>query len=375
MLRFIAKTRLISIITVIILISVLFITGCAPSGGQDQAEEEKTGQQVRVVRDYLDREVEVPLQVKRIATLYAYTGHAAAMLGRGQDIVAINNGLSRDVLLNMVCPGIGDNPIPFVHDSINIEELLKAEPDLVFIKGEVGGNAAEVEKLNKFNIPYVVIDFNNIEEQMRSIEIMGEALGCQEQARKYNQYYQECIDRVQTVVGNIPEEQRVRLFHSVNEASRTDAAGTLPADWLEKVGVINVSVDQDLKLVEGKYFASLEQILLWDPEVIIANEAGVADYILTNPQWAPLKAVQNQKVYQMPIGISRWGHPGGLETPLGILWTAKTVYPEYFSDLDIEAEAKAFYQEFFNYEVSDELMEQILAGADMRQAKNERPQE
>ncbi len=375
MLILMQKTRLISIVTVLILISVFFITGCAPSGGQDSAGEQKTGQQVRVVRDYLDRDVEVPLEVKRIATLYAYTGYVTTMLGRGQDIVAINNGLSRDVLLNMVCPGIGENPIPFSSSSINIEELLKAEPDLVFIKGDVGTNAAEVEKLNKFNIPYVVIDCNNIEEQMRSIEIMGEVLGCQEQARKYNEYFQQCIDRVQTVVKNIPEEQRVRVFHSINEASRTDVANTLPADWMEKTGVINVSLDKDLRLVEGKYFASLEQILLWDPDVIIANEAGVADYILTNPQWAPLKAVQNQKVYQMPIGISRWGHPGGLETPLAILWTAKTVYPEYFSDLDIEAEAKTFYQEFFNYEVSDELIQQILAAADMRQVKNERPQE
>jgi len=62
-----------------------------------------------------------------------------------------------------------------------------------------------------------------------------------------------------------------------------------------------------------------------------------------------------------------------METPLAILWTAKTIYPEYFQDLDIEAEAKDFYQTFFNFEVSDELMQRIMSATDMRQAKNAKP--
>lgn len=123
-------------------------------------------------------------------------------------------------------------------------------------------------------------------------------------------------------------------------------------------------------MVEGKNFAGLEQILLWNPDVIIVNEPGVADYIRHNPQWAPLKAVKYGKVYQMPIGISRWGHPGGIETPLAVLWTAKTVYPQYFSDLDVKSEARRFYKEFYNYSVSDEMLNQILAGKGMRRLKN-----
>ena len=106
--------------------------------------------------------------------------------------------------------------------------------------------------------------------------------------------------------------------------------------------------------------------------IIIANEPGVGQYILTNNQWAPLKAVKGNKVYQMPIGISRWGHPGGMETPLGLFWTAKTVYPEKFADLDLKAEAKDYYQKFFNYSLTDEEMEQILSGKGMRDSKNKK---
>jgi len=87
---------------------------------------------------------------------------------------------------------------------------------------------------------------------------------------------------------------------------------------------------------------------------------------MTNSQWSPLKAVKDNRVYQMPIGISRWGHPGGLETPLAIMWTAKELYPEQFKDLDIREEARSFYQTFFNYQVSDKMLTNILNGKGMR---------
>jgi iron complex transport system substrate-binding protein len=103
--------------------------------------------------------------------------------------------------------------------------------------------------------------------------------------------------------------------------------------------------------------------------VILVNESGVADYILNSRQWSSLSAVKNRKVYQMPNGISRWGHPGSLETPMAILWTAKTLYPNLFSGLDMVSETKSFYKEFYNYDLPEELVRQILSGKGMRVSK------
>ncbi|MDD3899390.1 MAG: ABC transporter substrate-binding protein [Syntrophomonadaceae bacterium] len=356
-----------------LLFTIVILPGCQGRGGENLTTAPSNDTDAFItVKDCIGRQVKVPKNVERIACKYAYSGHVTVMLGCGSKIVAINNGLKRDVMLNKVCPGIGNCIMPFSSRYINIEELIKAEPDLVFIQLETAQNQAEVEKLDKFNIPYLVINFNNMEEQMNSIAVIGESLGKSERAREYNEYYQDCINLVQSAAANIPEQDRVRLYHSVNEATRTDSSDSLPADWIETTGAINVSVDKPLKLVEGDSYASLEQILLWDPDLIIANEPGVGQYILTNTQWAPLKAVKEKQVYQMPIGISRWGHPGGIETPLALLWTAKTVYPEKFADLDLKAEAKDYYQKFFNYSLTAEEMEQILSGESMRAPKNKK---
>lgn len=335
-------------------------------------EQTKKTQDTIMVTDSIGRQVAIPAKVDRIACLYAFSGHVVTMLGKSTNIVAVVDGLKRDVLLTEMSPGIKTALVPVTSGTINIEELLKARPDIAFISGDTAKNEGEVEKLRKSKIPYLVVDYRNIKEQQYAIQMIGQAVGAEEKAQRYNAYYQSCIDAVQAKVKDIPLEERVKVYHSVNEATRTDVKDTLPADWIQVAGAFNVSVNENLRVVDGnKYIASLEQILVWNPQVILVNEAGVADYIMGNSQWSKINAVEHGKVYQMPNGISRWGHPGSLETPLAVLWTAKTLYPDRFPDLDMAKEAKNFYQEFFNYPLSDEAVAQVLSGKGMRIPKHE----
>ena len=320
--------------------------------------------------DCAGRKVEIPKKVKRIGCLYAFAGHAAVMLGGCDNIVAVSNGLKRDSLLLDICPAITEALVPKSQGAVNLEELLKAETDLVFVSGDIGRNRAAIDKLDRMGIPWLVVDYASIEEQQGAVEMIGRALGNPEKAGRYNQYYQECIERVRTVTSKIPENKRLRLYHSVNEANRTTIERGLATDWLEVEGIINVSLNPDKKLLEGSNFVSMEQILLWNPDVILVNEPSVTRHILTDKRWSTIKAVREKRVYQMPIAISRWGHPGSLETPLAILWTAKKLYPGQFSDLDMALETKAFYRDFFNYELSDDLVKKILSGKLLRKPKN-----
>ncbi len=353
---------------IMILVMLFWLTGCQDdTDGSQSNTSEQTG--TKTVTDCIGRQVVIPGHVDRIACLYAFTGHVVAMLGKADQMVSVVDGLKRDVLLTSLYPGIKQANIPVTSGSINIEELIKAKPDIVFIKGETAHNEGEVAKLNKANIPYLVVDYKNMREQQYAVTMIGQAVGAEDEAHKYNEFYQVCINQVEKKVSPIPSAQRVRVYHSVNEATRTDMKDTLPADWLQAAGANNVSVNQPLKLFEEKHFASLEQILLWNPDIILVNEYGVVNYIMTNEQWATLNAVKNNRVYQMPIGISRWGHPGSLETPLALLWTAKLLYPDKCPELDIAAEAKHFYEEFFNLQLSDEEMDQVLKAQGMRKSK------
>jgi len=341
-----------------ITVNFLFIAG-ALAGNNDSTAD-------RIIVDCIGREVKIPQKVEKIGCLFAFTGHAVGMLDRGNDIVAIVEGLKRDILFTDMFPNINNALIPSLSSNLNIEELARSNCDLLFIKGENAINEGYIAQVEKFNIPYLVVDFHSIKEHQYAVEMIGQAIGRNEEAKQFNHYYQDCIQRVQEKVKMIPLSERITVFHAVNEATRTDARNTIPAEWIEITGAINVSLDSDLEFLDNKYFTSLEQILLWDPEVILVNQEHVDEYILTNEQWANLQAVKNQRVYKMPNGVSRWGHPNSLETPLAILWTAKLLYPDLFEEIDIYEEVKYFYRNFYEWELSNQYVEKILSGEGMR---------
>lgn len=355
---------------VIIMLTSLLLTGCGPTEPQEASggHEDVSG---FYIKDSFNRDAFIPDQVENIACLYSFAGYAVSLLGRGEDLVAVPDGLQRDVMLMEIVPQVREAAVPRTSGKINIEELLKLKPDIVIIRGDTANDEKELEQLDRSKLPYIVVDYTNIQEQQRAISIIGEAIGRSKEAQKFNDYYNSIIKEVNGVVGSIPENERARMYHSENQALRTIHRDALPADWSKAAGVINVSVSEELNLVNNDYYASLEQVLLWDPDVIIANERTAVAYILGNPQWSGIKAVRDNRVYQLPQGISRWGHPGSVETPLAILWTAKTVYPEKFEHIDMEKEVEYFYKEFFGYELSPEMIQQILSGEGLRNPKGE----
>ena len=60
----------------------------------------------------------------------------------------------------------------------------------------------------------------------------------------------------------------------------------------------------------------------------------------------------------MPLGTYRSYTPSS-DTPVTLLWMAKTVYPDLFQDLDINQEVKDYYQEMYQVTLTDEQIEQM----------------
>ena len=323
----------------------------------------------RLITDSSGRIVTVPGNIKRIACLYAFTGHAVTLLGRGDDIVAVARGLLRDSLLLEICPAIKKARVPKSQGGINIEELLKSKPDIVFLSGDVGHNPGETDKLNAFHLPYLVVDYDTMDGQKKAVTMIGDALGEEKRAKAYVDYFDQCIGKVQHTIRKLPENKRLRIYHSVNEANRTAIPNSISTQWLDALGVINVAAGNIGTLSGDKYRVGMEQIMVWNPDVIFTNEPSVQSMIRSDSRWAPLAAVRSNKVFLLPIAISRWGHPGSVETPLALLWAAGTLYPEQFKEVDIAGETRIFYQNFFDYRLSEKQVRMILEGRLKRKPK------
>lgn len=324
------------------------------------------------VIDSLNREVKIPAEPERIAVLDSFAGEAAVMTGAGERIVTCPNGVKSDSLLCRIAPHLNDIEAVMSGGSFNAEALLALSPDVIMIKESLYREEDERAKLEKLQIPYIVVGYDNMAEQIYALKLAGAAEGseCRAKAEKIADYYCDVIKRVSADAAYIPESQVKRVYHSINEAVRTDGENSLGNDWISCVGATDVSAAYtDSMQADGVDFcAGLEQIFEWDPDVMICNEASTKDYLLSDSKWTGLRAIREKKVYNIPVGATRWGQRGSVETFFAMIWLGKIIYPDYYSDFDLQAEVTQFYSEMFDINVDDELYAMMLSGNGIRNA-------
>ena len=323
------------------------------------------------VTDSAGRDVRVPEDPVSICTVCPFTGQMAILLGVGDRITSTVNNVSRSELLCAICPSVRSASVVKNSGSVNAEEILRLETDLIFVNESTFADADERAKLDAIGVPYVVVGYETIAEQLDAVHIIGQALGKEREAAEYIRYFQDTLDMLTNALRDVPDLPR--LYHSVNEAVRTDAADSYCAEWISYTGACNVSTQGGALRPDGsKAYTTLEQIYAWDPDLIICNEAKVDDYILSDSKWQGMRAVREKRVYQIPIGVTRWGHPNSVETPLAMMWLAKLLHPDIFAQLDIEQQIRDFYRTFYDYSLDDAWLTAITEADDMRKPKTEK---
>lgn len=352
--------KLTALLLVMIISTSLF--GCAGNHKQNTND-------YITITDTVGREVNVPTEVESISCICPFSGFFIVMFGHGNEITSLCNNMARSTLLNKFCPSIKNAVVVKNSGSVNAEELLNLKTDLIFVNEGTYQDSNERAKLDALNIPYVVIGFSTLQEQMDAVKVIGSALNQNEKAEKYITWYQSIINDVNEKLADYNEEE-IDLYHAVNEATRTDYNGSICAEWIDLCKVNNVSINASLSIEGEKAYTTLEQIYQWNPQIIICNEPGVCEYILTDEKWAGLECVRNENVYQMPVGMSRMGHPTSPETPLALIWLCELLYPDIF-DYDVKKEFYSFYKDFYDFELDDDTLNAIIQGDNMRIAKED----
>ena len=342
-----------------VMLALVFAACSAPSGDDGS----------RTVTDSVGRSVSLPREIDSISCVCPFSGPMIVLFGYGDHLTTGCKNMTRSALLNSICPGISDLTVAKNSGSLNAEAILEHGADVIFVDQGTYEDADQRSKLDAIGIPYVVVGYETLDEQLDAVAVIGAALGTEEEAARYIDWANSIMSRVEEGCRDIPDSEKPRIYHSVNEAVRTDYQGSICAEWIALTGAENVSLTSGGLTLEGdKAYTTLEQIYVWEPDLMICNEAGVDDYILSDAKWTGLKCVEEGRVYQIPIGTSRMGHPTSTETPLALLWLAELLYPDHF-DIDFSQELKDYYREFYDYQIDEETVDAILEGDEMRAAK------
>lgn len=121
-------------------------------------------------------------------------------------------------------------------------------------------------------------------------------------------------------------------------------------------------ITKDIEFTDANGIITEGALIRLDPDVILVcgfyREQGYE--ALTDGKYDDiLSAVKNNKVYYFPLGMYDWS-AGGFELGISSLWIAKTLYPQYFEDIDLVSLTKDYYKDTTGATLTDEDIQYIF---------------
>ena len=338
----------------------------AQSGEQDATQETA---ETREITDMAGRKVTVPaaeniesvFSAGPVAAIFLYMVAPDKLLGWNYELNDVEKSIILDKYQDLPNFGMGD--------AVNYEAVIAANPTIAINSGKINDTmVSDCDALSEsLGIPVVAVD-NELNNSAEAFRFMGELLGVEDHAEELAQYAEQVFTDI-NALSDIPEEKKVSVYFGNGEDSlETAPRGSQHAQILDAINAVNVA---DLELGDGsRVQISAEQLLAWDPDVIVVNgepkedKSGnsAAEDILSNPDYASLKAVQDQKVYGTPNAPFSWvDRPAGPNRLIGMRWFSALIYPEYIK-CDINEEIHKFFDLFYHVDLSDEQLENVLKG-------------
>lgn len=324
--------------------------------------------------DHADNTVTLPAKIDRIAVcnILPLPSVLTVFFDSAEKIVAMAPGsmaAAKNGLLGELYPEILNADTGAIGDAdVNTEELMKLDPQVVFYSAS---NPQIGESLRNAGFNAVALsvnkwDYNAVETLNQWMALLGQIFPGNDRTELVKQYSQESMELVQERTASLSDEERARVFFLFNYSDTaivTSGSNFFGQFWADAIGAVNVAKElQDDNAVK----VTLEQVYAWDPEIILmtnfttAQPQDLYQNAVGSYDWSTISAVREEQVYKMPLGMYRSYTPG-VDTPITLLWLAKTVYPELFEDIDITEKTVEYYQTVFGVTLTSEQAEFIFA--------------
>ena len=138
----------------------------------------------------------------------------------------------------------------------------------------------------------------------------------------------------------------------------TGLRGSINTEIIERAGGRNVAYTEDGR--RGLIRASVEQVIVADPDTIVTWDAGFYESVGSNPYWSGIAAVRQGRVYLSPTGPFGWiDRPPSLNRMMGLRWLAGLFFPEQWKT-PLEDDVADFYRLYYHVEVTGPDMERLI---------------
>jgi iron complex transport system substrate-binding protein len=311
--------------------------------------------------DDAGRSVELPGDLTRIAPsgplaqLVLYTLCPDKMVGWGTEVTEAQRQYIDDKYADL--PVFGN----FYGDTLNLEAVMAADTEVIIDIGEAKQTIKEdmegVQEKTGLPTIFVRMELDNMADAYRTL---GEIVGETERAEELAAYIEATLADTKKKVDAIPAAERAKVYYGQDKGTTAVIAGTVHGDVIEMAGGVNVAeVEETLR--GGAADVSMEQLMLWNPDVVLLAPESIYDTIATSPEWAEITAIKTQSVYEIPADPYNWmGRPPSVNRIIGVKWLSNLLYPEVFG-YDMVKETQNFYKLFYHCDLSADQAKTLMS--------------
>ena len=246
-------------------------------------------------------------------------------------------------------------------NTVNLENVVRLMPDLVLDIGDTSATHVSLADRvqEQTHVPAVLIG-GRLLETPATLGSVGAVVGAPERAEALARHAEAVLDEVRQKTAEFPLAERPSIYVARGpKGLETAVAGSIGSEVVDLVGARNaVGKDTAPRTIVD---VSPEQILAWQPDVILIIDRRFHAAIRTDPVWREVKAVRAGHIHFVTnLPFSWLDDPPAPNRLIGLLWLGKLLYPGS-SRQDIRAEARRFYALFYQQEPSDAQLDGLLA--------------
>ena len=344
-----------------LLLAVVMVPGLMACGTKKKEEDPNA---TRTFTDSTGREVEVPVQIDKVA-LSGPMAQIVLFALCPDKLVGVSNAWSTEAEQYLdekyfTMPEIGQ--LYGGKGELNLETLLQSGAQVVIDVGEPKGSIKEdMDSLQQqTGIPFIHITADT-ESYPAAYRMLGDLLNMKDEAQTLAAYCEKIYDRTVSIAGSV--EKANVLYVTGDAGQNVIASGSYHAEILDLL-TNNLAVVDDPSSKGTGNEVSMEQILTWDPDVVVFAPESIYATVQDDAAWQSVTAIKNGAYYEVPFGPYNWmGFPPSVQRYLGMMWLSKVLYPDATVQYDLFDDVHEYYELFYHCDLTRAQYDALVANS------------
>jgi iron complex transport system substrate-binding protein len=321
-----------------VLIGLVFIGTCQSFAPQSAG----------MVKDLAGRQIIIPKQVNKVSGLDPLLTYMLWRLAP-QKLISIDKQFKSQLsfMTDEEIRKLSTLPVTgvFYDGSIDREQMLLLKPDVILSYKK----DPDIEKKqDDYSVPVVAASKDSLEELEASWRLIGNVVGNEKEGNELADYWHKTMAKIISKVAKIPKRDRVKVYYAQQDVNSTVGPKTIMVSIIRTAGGVSLydtlagtMIQQESENIP----TSMEQILVWNPDVVITGASKSRDIIMSDPRWQNVSAVKNKRVYAS-LSFERLDN---IQSLMGLVWVASKLYPERVK-VDFTKETRNFYSKMYHHD-------------------------